>query len=350
MKINRSLPIAGFFAVCLMVLDLFSGASFQAYASDQAEGLLRFKVMSYNMRGCASRTGRKNGSKPMLSPINIVKPDLLGIQEGGCKPDLRQTTNLPHHEWFISAKGPARNGKFWSSKSNGLFSRWPFESNSVELPGYYKYQFMFLNNALVNIDGIPLSFYVTHLTNWGYSTWKGVVKEFIGETPRIPQVEKIVKVIKKDPYRFKVLVGDLNTVPMSAPWRLLSGVMEDAFSLFYLTGTRRTTWINVIRIDHIFASEDVQVEDAWVLKDGDSDHFPVAARMAIKTPKVEKKAATVLEVQNKLKKLGYFTAEPNGVMGRSTRQAISAYQANMGLPIDGCLFPGTLQALGVSPD
>jgi endonuclease/exonuclease/phosphatase family metal-dependent hydrolase len=341
----KYLTAAAFLFICGL---LFSSPQ-PAAGAEIRGGMLHFKVMSYNMLKCRSRETRKFAPRAISAPIASIKPDLLGIQERDSKCDsaVKSASQLPYQEYLISGKGLTTSGKsYWITKTNGIASRWPFKSRSIEITGTYKHQKSFLNHALVDMEGIPVSFYVTHMTNVGYSSWKGAINEFLGRTPRVNQMKQIVEVLKKDPHRYKILVGDFNSVPMAAPWRILSDYMEDAFSLIHLTGTRRTKYPNLIRIDHIFTTEDVQVEEAWVAEMGVSDHFPVAARLAIPIPAAESDKQKVMRAQKSLKRLGFLTREPDGLMTAPTREAIMEYQARLGLPVDGCLLPETLQALG----
>lgn len=53
----------------------------------------------------------------------------------------------------------------------------------------------------------------------------------------------------------------------------------------------------------------------------------------------------VLEVQSKLKQLGYSVGTIDGLYGPSTRNAISLYQKNQGLAVDGNVSPGLIVSL-----
>ncbi|MEG1524513.1 MAG: peptidoglycan-binding protein [Clostridia bacterium] len=53
----------------------------------------------------------------------------------------------------------------------------------------------------------------------------------------------------------------------------------------------------------------------------------------------------IKDCQNALKKLGYITFKPDGVMGKSTVSAIRAFQQANGLTRDGCLGPATRDLL-----
>ncbi len=59
-------------------------------------------------------------------------------------------------------------------------------------------------------------------------------------------------------------------------------------------------------------------------------------------------ASTNKSVQSKLKDLGYYTGNIDGIYGPLTRSAVINFQRDYGLSVDGIVGPETLGALGVS--
>ena len=59
-------------------------------------------------------------------------------------------------------------------------------------------------------------------------------------------------------------------------------------------------------------------------------------------------ASTNKSVQSKLKDLGYYTGNIDGIYGPLTRSAVINFQRDYGLSVDGFVGPETLGALGVS--
>jgi peptidoglycan hydrolase-like protein with peptidoglycan-binding domain len=55
----------------------------------------------------------------------------------------------------------------------------------------------------------------------------------------------------------------------------------------------------------------------------------------------------VVGVQRGLRRLGFYRGVVNGVSDASTRAAIRAYEANMGLPVTGVMSPTLMRALGI---
>ena len=56
----------------------------------------------------------------------------------------------------------------------------------------------------------------------------------------------------------------------------------------------------------------------------------------------------VVSIQTKLKNLGYYKGEIDGIFGPLTQSAVIWYQSNFGLKADGVVGPKTLKSLGLS--
>src|SRR5437762_5844367 len=55
----------------------------------------------------------------------------------------------------------------------------------------------------------------------------------------------------------------------------------------------------------------------------------------------------IINVQNALKELGYYTGDVNGSLGVNTRRALTAYQQDYGLDTTGVVDEATVRALGL---
>ena len=55
----------------------------------------------------------------------------------------------------------------------------------------------------------------------------------------------------------------------------------------------------------------------------------------------------IINVQNALKELGYYTGDVNGSLGVNTRRALTAYQQDYGLDATGVVDEATVRALGL---
>jgi len=58
-------------------------------------------------------------------------------------------------------------------------------------------------------------------------------------------------------------------------------------------------------------------------------------------------SSTIIELQTKLKELGFYNGPIDGIVGRQTRAAVKAYQKEKGLPVGGITYQ-VLKALGIS--
>jgi peptidoglycan hydrolase-like protein with peptidoglycan-binding domain len=55
----------------------------------------------------------------------------------------------------------------------------------------------------------------------------------------------------------------------------------------------------------------------------------------------------IVNVQHALKDLGYYIGDVTGSLGPASRQALSAYQRDYGLEVNGAIDEPTVHALGL---
>jgi len=308
---------------------------------------LEFKVMSYNTRAGLDAKG-KTRFEDMAVMLATRMPDILAVQELGAKgiEQLGPMTALLNIHIFETY------GKETWRPRVGLLSRWPFaDTKDLKLKGGERT----CGRAVLDVQGIPLVFYAPHFSRGGLvdSSGKGLVKELLGMGERSEQMEGLAKIIEADRHRFMILAGDLNTFPLSGPYRTLSGVMDDAFPALSTKGTYRLEELKQKlpeavpspRIDHIFHSKGLKVLRAEVVEEGYSDHYPVLAVMAINVRDFVGHGPELVSAQQRLAKLGMLKAAASGEMDPETRQALAAFQAKNGLIIDGILTQETYSRL-----
>lgn len=109
---------------------------------------------------------------------------------------------------------------------------------------------------------------------------------------RQEQIDLILDMVKGQPEPL-VLLGDLNSAPMSEVHETLSTHLTDAFTEAgwgpgHTWPTENGRWHNIpyparlVRIDYVFHSAEWRAEEAWVGGwDGVSDHHPVVARLRL---------------------------------------------------------------------
>lgn len=76
--------------------------------------------------------------------------------------------------------------------------------------------------------------------------------------------------------------------------------------------------------------------------------FTVFAVQPVALSKVGSRGSEVTAIQTRLKELGYFNDNVDGIFGSRTKAALTAFQRDRGLTADGIAGKNTLAALGVS--
>ena len=76
--------------------------------------------------------------------------------------------------------------------------------------------------------------------------------------------------------------------------------------------------------------------------------MPISAEAA--SLKVGSRGDTVIEVQKKLKRWGYYDGTVDGIYGPLTQTAVIYFQRKNGLTADGIVGPATAKAMGISLD
>jgi len=306
------------------------------------------KVMSYNIRkGLDSNKQRAIAKVEQVVASQL--PDLLAVQEIDEKDvgHLARTCAFAHYK---AVRGYGK--KDWRPRL-GVFSRWPMTVQVLPLAGSKGGRSF--AKAVLDIQGIPLVFYVAHFSREGLvdGGGKGLIKEVLGMSSRSVQMNSVVEDIKADHHRYRILAGDLNTFPMSEPYRHLSEVMLDAFPDKFSKGTYRLSEIKSgqykdmpnPKIDHIFYSHGLKTIKAYVVDEGPSDHLPVVALLAMLVPNNSLGPAEVKQAQGLLQSLGMGPKLQSGETDPPTRRAIARFQESRGLIIDGILNADTWSKL-----
>jgi peptidoglycan hydrolase-like protein with peptidoglycan-binding domain len=68
---------------------------------------------------------------------------------------------------------------------------------------------------------------------------------------------------------------------------------------------------------------------------------------AVTRPPVPAVDARLVQVQDNLRRLGYYRGVVDGIIGEGTRSAIRSYQIDRGLPVTGRVDRALLQDLGL---
>jgi vancomycin resistance protein VanJ len=146
-----------------------------------------------------------------------------------------------------------------------------------------------LRSVVIDFEGQPVRVVGVHA--WPYT---GIDQESVeqGFRWRQEQIDLIIDMVEGQPEPL-VLLGDLNSAPMSEIYGTLSTRFTDAFTeagwgLGHTWPTEGGRWWHIpyparlVRIDYVFHSAEWRAEEAWVgAWDGISDHHPVVARLRL---------------------------------------------------------------------
>lgn len=325
----------------LVVLILSAVLSVLLAFDQTASAQASFKLMSYNIQYGADMKSRR-ALPEAAAVISGQKPDLLAVQEIDSKDvaAVAKAANLPYYAHFR-----AYGTEVWRKTGVAVFSRWPLKVQTFPLDGTVNLRYF--AKATLSIHGMPLAFFAVHLSREGLvdKKGKGLIKELFGGGARSMQIQSVVKQMRRDNHRFQVLAGDLNTFPMSEPYRLLKQYLVDAFPDLFSEGTYRMKGMPSPKIDHIFCSKDISALKAEVVKQGPSDHYPVTAVLRLDPGDLGLSRQVIESAQLALAARGCIPGSVDGAMDAGTRRAIAQYQAKNKLIIDGTLSEQTRESL-----
>jgi len=221
-------------------------------------------VMTYNIKGHGALL-RPRHLERIAEVIRETKPDIVGVQEmhrGTWKARFRdQAAELERltgmHLFFGRAMGDGR-----SEYGNAVLTRGTIVDTHIDpLPGKGEPRSML--GATIDVDGVRLIAYVTHLAAWAR----------FGSRTRLLQAEEVARLVAKSELPF-VLLGDFNTSPSSAELRVFhDGTIVTSCFVEKIVTHRATKQC----LDYIFADPSWQIRDARVIARGPSDHWPLLA-------------------------------------------------------------------------
>ena len=165
-----------------------------------------------------------------------------------------------------------------------IWSRYPLQVEAVDEDVLCR-----VSSVVVDFDGRAVQVVDVHAWSFTGLDQESVERSFRW---RQEQIEQVLDMVEGKPEPL-VLMGDLNSTPTHEVYRALSTRLVDAFReagwglghTYPATGGRfwGAPYPNrLVRIDHIFHSDEWQAEAAWVGEwDGFSDHRPVIARLRL---------------------------------------------------------------------
>lgn len=147
-----------------------------------------------------------------------------------------------------------------------VLSKYPIlESQNYHLSSFGLEQRGLLETK-INVKGNHIYFYTTHL---------GTVEQ------RLPQVNEILQ-ITGSRSGTKIVTGDFNSVPGSAPIQAMKTVFKDGFADQNNTNTAPSNSPNA-RIDYIFTTNDITLINKEAFKGNPvaSDHLPIVGTVVL---------------------------------------------------------------------
>ncbi len=211
------------------------------------------RVATYNIQQGYSADGQRSPEE-QLALLQALNADIIGLQEtdnarvAGGNGDLVRffADRLDMYSYY----GPSTVvGTFGIA----LLSRYPIQDARTWFM-YSEAEQTALIDATVMVGDTPLHVFVTHLGNGG---------------PQIQQ-ENVLAVVDDAPN--VVLMGDFNFRPNTAQYRLTTQVLDDAWRLRWPTGIDDQGMSDEDKIDHIFVSPGMRVDEAFYVLSPASDH------------------------------------------------------------------------------
>ncbi len=223
-------------------------------------------VMTYNIAGHDELIDR-NHIKRIADVINQIKPDIVALEEvhrktwqSRYRDQLAELEAYTHLNGYFGPSYTEVGGRF----GNAILTRGKLVSEIVHpLPTVGEPRS--LTETVIEIDGITINFYVTHL-----STWASLNARIRGK-----QLECLAKHVRTSRYPY-ILCGDFNA-GQDAKEILRFRAMNVAQLCGENIGVTHPMMKR--RIDYIFADYGWEVRAARVVKIGPSDHWPAIAEL-----------------------------------------------------------------------
>ncbi|MGA8807348.1 MAG: endonuclease/exonuclease/phosphatase family protein [Thermoanaerobaculia bacterium] len=221
-------------------------------------------VMTYNIKGHGALL-RPRHLERIAEVIRETKPDIVGVQEmhrGTWKARFRdQAAELERLTGMQLFFGRAM-GNGSSEYGNAVLTRGTIVDTRIDpLPGKGEPRSML--GATIDVGGVRLVAYVTHLAAWAR----------FGSRTRLLQTEEVARLVAKSELPF-VLMGDFNTNPSSKELRVFhDGTIVTSCFAGKIVTHRATKQC----LDYIFTDPSWTIRDARVIARGPSDHWPLLA-------------------------------------------------------------------------
>ncbi len=242
---------------------------------------IRFSIMTYNVHSCIGRDGTASPER-IAEILALYEVDIICLQEldsgllrSGREDQAKEIADRLKMDYHFHPALKVEEGEY----GNAILSRFPSRvMKGSALPTFPGRTYREQRGALwvmIRIQDFTLNMITTHL---GLSRFERRAQaeallgpEWLGNSACEPPV---------------ILCGDLNTVPLLGVYRHFALTLKDASSS--LGWGRGRTWPSgfpFMRLDHVFASSDIEVEKVMVpwtrLTRIASDHLPLIVTLKL---------------------------------------------------------------------
>ncbi len=243
------------------------------------EAIATLRVATYNVHGCFGMD-RQRSEKRVADVIAESGADIVGLQEldlsrrrsGGVDQAALIAEQLGWHRYFHPAMR-AGDEHF----GDAVVSRFPLSlRRAIELPGPAPF-YCREKRAAIAIDA-ETSLGLVRIVNTHFG---------LGWRERLQQARLLVSAewLDSSPEIPLILMGDLNSLPGSRPYRAVSQHLRDVRNLVLPVQACRTfpTFFPLLAVDHIFINSGLHTLGVNVhrspLSRVASDHFPLIAEL-----------------------------------------------------------------------
>ena len=236
----------------------------------------------------------KENVENIVKTIQKINPDIVNLQEliikssyNAAIPNAAEyiADKLGHVHYFHVAHRWKNNAEL-QAIGNGIFSRFPIETTNFfpvrEEPetniGDPNEGRVYVE-SVVNVNGTRLTIGNVHLS---------YVNRFAESLEKKKEADKLVEIIKDKKNNF-ILSGDLNSIPDSYTISQVSKYLVNCGPSFdqntwttkpFTQATFSEEELNW-RLDYVFSTKDVQVQEANIMDVEYSDHLPILATFTV---------------------------------------------------------------------
>jgi endonuclease/exonuclease/phosphatase family metal-dependent hydrolase len=306
---RKRLAIAGLIAILISIpsIGLIFGLNFSG-SFTPAKDSTALRVMSWNVRRFTPYNKdffdpKNNNLKDIIEEVVKYQPDVLCLQEFYTGPSkkrrnlelFRDSLNYPYVSIETTTPGAPR-----SQSGTVIFSRYPFvKTYTYQLPENYAtaaedpvaadilfgkdtirvITFHLQSYGFMNRDYEDL-YKIKNQEDQGLRASKNIFRKMqYAFSLRGVQSDMIKREVTRSPFP-TVVCGDLNDVPNSYAYQTVRGDMQDTFleegtglGKSFISGRSKfLTWLPTLRIDYIFTSPRLQVEQFKMVTRDLSDH------------------------------------------------------------------------------